>query len=266
MIYARIEKNRKQCLASHVFAASQVSADAGAKIGLRYTAAIAGLLHDLGKGKNEFQDYLLEEDEARKRSMRGKINHSAAGARYVWEWAQRSGANRIDKLLSQVIALAIISHHGGMPDCISPDGKKDFVNRLYPEKDISFDESTRCFFKEVLKEKELLEWLSCAEIEIQNMYDRIATACNDLPSTSMTFFAGLMARFILSCVLDGDRYDSYRFVTDSNYNANKLVDEYKSKPPWSMLCQKLDKQIKGFYQEREINKIKAEISESCLRA
>ena len=97
MIYARIEKNRKQCLASHVFAASQVSADAGAKIGLRYTAAIAGLLHDLGKGKNEFQDYLLEEDEARKRSMRGKINHSAAGARYVWEWAQRSGANRIDK-------------------------------------------------------------------------------------------------------------------------------------------------------------------------
>jgi CRISPR-associated endonuclease/helicase Cas3 len=64
------------------------------KIGLEPQGELIGLLHDLGKYSNEFQSYLKsavglinqDEDEfVNARGLKGKVDHSTAGAQLVWE-------------------------------------------------------------------------------------------------------------------------------------------------------------------------------------
>jgi CRISPR-associated endonuclease/helicase Cas3 len=64
------------------------------KIGLEPQDELIGLLHDLGKYSNEFQSYLKsavglinqDEDEfVNARGLKGKVDHSTAGAQLVWE-------------------------------------------------------------------------------------------------------------------------------------------------------------------------------------
>lgn len=79
-------------------------------------ARVAGLWHDLGKYKDDFQDYIrrvtgYERDEAEEGGP-GKVDHTAAGAIHAVE---RMG------LVGRVLGYLIAGHHSGLPDWIKEE-------------------------------------------------------------------------------------------------------------------------------------------------
>src|SRR5690606_26731461 len=100
-----------------------------------------GLLHDFGKYSNEFQCYLNSavgridqdaDDYVDAASKKGKVDHSTAGAQYVWRSFEKKSA--LEKSLCQILAICIASHHSGLIDCVSADadkfGESTFVIRM----------------------------------------------------------------------------------------------------------------------------------------
>lgn len=56
--HVRETDKAKQTLKDHLIGASRIAEAHGAKLGLKHVAGLAGVLHDLGKFSDEFQDYL----------------------------------------------------------------------------------------------------------------------------------------------------------------------------------------------------------------
>jgi CRISPR-associated endonuclease/helicase Cas3 len=94
-----------QPLSAHLTAVSDLSAKRGSKFGAQRAAALAGLLHDLGKYTREFQAR-LEGGE--------RVDHATAGAREIMELAKRPN----DCCIAEIVAHAIAGHHAGLPDSV----------------------------------------------------------------------------------------------------------------------------------------------------
>jgi CRISPR-associated endonuclease/helicase Cas3 len=108
---------------------------------LESAGELIGLLHDLGKYSAEFQECIgsalglidTDEDEYVDAGiLKGKVDHSTAGAQYVWQALSVRGAK--ERIAGQILALCIASHHSGLIDCISSAsasfGEDTFTKRL----------------------------------------------------------------------------------------------------------------------------------------
>ena len=79
-----------QLLYRHLLQVAAISARLGAKIGLTRAGELIGLMHDIGKYSEAFQDYLREAAETEEmemepnESMKGRVDHSTAGAQLIW--------------------------------------------------------------------------------------------------------------------------------------------------------------------------------------
>lgn len=103
---------KKQTVEAHCRAAATFAQNALSSIALGYAGYIAGLLHDMGKMKQEFQDYLLEGKGAR-----GSVNHSFAGCRLLLSQFHADSAAGYEDLTAELLAFAVGAHHG-LFDCI----------------------------------------------------------------------------------------------------------------------------------------------------
>jgi len=97
------DKSRWQSLASHLKGVETLSGRSGAKFRAGKAAALAGLLHDLGKYTPAFQRR-LEGAES--------VDHATAGAQEIVALATQAQ----DRCIAEIIAHAIAGHHAGMPD------------------------------------------------------------------------------------------------------------------------------------------------------
>ena len=79
---------RSQLLRDHLSGVSRGTQSHADKIGIGPAGAAIGLLHDLGKYSNAFQQYLrrmaLSQDTEQPDPERGRIDHSTAGAQLIW--------------------------------------------------------------------------------------------------------------------------------------------------------------------------------------
>src|SRR5437870_8433704 len=90
----RERDNTSQSLKAHLRGVSQLSREHAQKIGQEHCGELLGILHDIGKYGDEFQNYLkssvglLNQDEDEEfvdaAGMKGKVDHSTAGAQLVW--------------------------------------------------------------------------------------------------------------------------------------------------------------------------------------
>jgi CRISPR-associated endonuclease/helicase Cas3 len=107
------DKRQWQPLAEHLRSVSEGAGARGAKFGARNAAALAGLMHDLGKYSLAFQRRLEGAGE--------KVDHSTAGAQRI----VRSAADPDSQIIAKVIAHAIAGHHAGIPDTIGDESSLD---------------------------------------------------------------------------------------------------------------------------------------------
>lgn len=254
-IYARKDKSTGKCqlLEKHAKKVSKICGDKCSKIGLRNIGELVGLVHDMGKASEQWQEYL-------KNDSYEKADHSTAGAYWVYNQA-------IDERLKRIISIVICGHHGGLMDSYQLDNTDNLEKRITSyDKNLYFD-ALKTYLNKIADEASLKSLLALAENEFKLIYKKIisipAVSTDKKESTKDTLFTfSLTARFILSCLVDADRWDSFTSMLDNPQNAPK---PYKA--DWKLLSSRLEKRIEELGKKcaNDIDKARQEISYSCFK-
>lgn len=77
------EKWRYQTVEEHCRQTAQYARETLQDVGLSSCAELAGLLHDMGKFKEEFQTYLMDSVSKQNPPARGSVNHTFAAVRFL---------------------------------------------------------------------------------------------------------------------------------------------------------------------------------------
>lgn len=234
------------------------------KIGLGLHGRVIGFLHDIGKYSDEFQRYIKsaegiinsdEDDYVDATGLRGKIDHSTAGAQTIYRKIAHTG--REESFVTQFLSLCLASHHSGLIDCVSPDGIDVYSKRMNKkEEKTHVDEVLRRFTIEVgdlvtchLQSKEFVQNLIMALKGLRTSQDSKET---------LLLKYGLMLRFLFSCLIDADRLSTADFEKPS---LAKLRN-YGAYEGWPALINRLNKTL-GDFSVEGINEIRQKISQAC---
>lgn len=268
---------KEQVLETHLGETAQWAEQFAVKVELPQLGKIMGLLHDFGKASKDYQDYLRsaeglinpdEDDYVDYQAKKGKIDHSTAGAQLMYEKLASRGQE--GKILAQFLALALASHHSGLIDCLKPDGTNEFKRRIEKDKKDTHLAEARSKLPGI--EKQLDEILA-QPIEKQfakKISDEMREP-TDKSKLNLVFKLGLMARFLLSCLLDADRLNTADFENPGN----EAVRNYGKYIPWGTLTERLEATYAKYAQETaqmqpglalEVNQLRAQVAQSCLEA
>lgn len=212
------DKRVEQTCKEHLMNVAQYAAEELADVHLSNLAYIIGILHDMGKMKGEYSEY-LERSYRGEEVRRGSVDHSSAGCCWIMNRYGMTGEFNNDRplsdvLLSEIVAYAIASHHG-IADCLTKDADSLYGRRALAEKDNFYSESVDNYFNEVIKENELENLLLKAKDEIEAVW------CNI--ETNHCFQLGLLSRLLLSALRDADCIDTMEFM-----GQKKRKDIYES--------------------------------------
>ena len=247
-LFARKDSDGKfQPLVEHLHNTATLAANFGSDFS--ESARIAGALHDIGKAKEDFQQY-LESDSAK----RGSVIHSYQGAFAVSEVS----ASQVWELLAkEVLELAITSHHGDLPDCISTDGDVAFFDKmLEPNK-----KAEKYHYAEVKGNLPLLDL--DIQRDVKKSYEDTRRLMQLIQNSgfhgeSPMFALGLYVKFIYSRLVDADRMDAALFEAGQDHKPYT--------PNWAQLINRFEQYIGDFDNTSKINQIRAAISDDCLTA
>lgn len=265
--HCRESDQKTQSVWTHLEAVSSHCQCFSEKISCGEAGRLLGLLHDLGKYSKAFQQYIRsstgmldpDRDDAwvDAAGMKGKIDHSTAGAQWVWQHIGRYGGP--GRLMAHVLAVCLASHHGGLLDCLDPVGKNIFLKRMGKENSATHlteclsgcDEKIKTKLDQLISKKTLQTcWLKILSIIAPQQQE---------PDRLKHFRLGFLCRFLFSCLLDADRIDSADFEHPENrkYRRTGPVD-------WQAAITKFEQHIAGFEARNEVDTIRSRISRQCL--
>ncbi|MCK5242521.1 CRISPR-associated helicase Cas3' [bacterium] len=254
-----------QSLEAHLKEVAKLTGEFASKIGLREQGEVIGFLHDIGKASQEFKKYIEsavglidpdEDDYVDADRMRGKVDHSTAGAQFIYK--ELAGNGKESLFAAQVLSMCLASHHSGLIDCISPEGTDAYSKRMNKIEERSHvDEVIGKMSVEI--KRSISNRLQSKEfsLELIARFEKLRSTGDS--SQTCSFKCGLMLRFLFSCLIDADRLSTADFEEPA-YKELRNYGEYKN---WSILIEKLEKKLTGFNQEG-INQIRGRISQACF--
>ena len=108
---------REESVAEHTEKTVHLCRMKGRRCGISQIMSLCGMLHDMGKNKKAFDDY-IHADEKERKKLRGKIGHASTGAKYLYDkYHENSGKI---KVLVELITYAVAAHHGVF-DCVNEE-------------------------------------------------------------------------------------------------------------------------------------------------
>jgi len=266
-----------QTLEQHLFGVASLSCLYARKLNLEDQGELIGLLHDLGKYSQAFQSYiksavgLLNQDEDEEfvdaTGLKGKIDHSTAGAQLIWQELSKQG--QFGQIAAQILSLCIASHHSGLIDCLSSDtnslGENVFGRRInkinerthLQEALTKADDAILSRAKALTGNPDMLSAMQAALAKIV----RFAPIKDDKSLVAQQQI-GLLVRFLFSCLIDADRVDSADFESPK---AAKLR-AHGQYIEWEVLCERLEKHLAEFIPTKEIDYLRRDISTHCQKA
>jgi len=255
-----------QPLEEHLTEVSLICRQLAEKIGVPNAGELLGLLHDFGKYSQQFQNYIqsatgmlnpdLDDEYVDAKALKGKIDHSSAGAQWIWDKFRRYWPQ--EELVGQILAECLASHHSGLIDCLRPDGKNGFITRM--KKDVTETHLKEC---EESADKSILQKLYSLATKtlIQECSFRILQLTDPQKNESEIvkhFNVGMWVRFLFSCLIDADRINSADFERPEN---EKLRSQ--SRVDWRPAINHLEKKLENLPLKYEIDSIRRSVSDRC---
>lgn len=241
--HIRQSDGKEQTWAVHSHNVSKLCADAAKTLALSHCAALIGLLHDFGKGTNDFQAYL-------RGTSQKHPTHSNLGALYaLLHWYNPKNTEKTRA--AQLISLCIIGHHAGLPDCLNAAGTSPYLEELKKVSGPDYTEAMQNFYTEIMPEEKLDALFAAAYEELEHF---------TMSDTSFSW--GMLTRLLLSILIDADRWDTACFA----YDADPLTDSPNTIPNWETLLDTLETYLAQFPQDTKLAKIRHDISAQCKAA
>ncbi|MGN0692366.1 MAG: CRISPR-associated helicase Cas3' [Oscillospiraceae bacterium] len=245
--HIRETDGKEQSVFSHLEQTAALAEGYAGKIGMESFARLQGLLHDVGKLTQRFEEYI----HGRGKDKRGDIDHSYSGAKLIYEIAVNSGDKDIvDALLC--IARTIISHHG-LHDWLDSEGNDYLSQRI--SKDEGYCEAKAAFLERYGNEFEKLLVQAAKEYSaIRAQIKSISRNAED-----MAFYLGMLERLMESVLIDADRTDTADFMSNSH-----TENVYDVKKLWEDMSSKMSEKLKGFSNRTDkISLRRTDISNRC---
>ena len=262
MYPAHIRENGEiQTVREHCRNTAALAAETLNFIGASNAAHLAGLLHDMGKCKEEFRRYLLKAANG-EAVARGSVNHTFAGVRFLLEqWHSADGEFAYADVSAELLAFAIGAHHG-LFDCIDFRQNSGFLHRQTKD-GIGYEESLQNFLEECAGREEIAHLFQAASSEITvllNKLSELSVQTDDSEyNRETTFYIGLLARMLLSAVIEGDRTDTASFL--SGIMRSKYPEDMRQ--IWSDRLTYMESKLSAFPQEKAIDRARRSISDVC---
>ena len=251
-----------QSVSEHCHNTAKYAAEALEPVGLSAAGEMAGLLHDLGKYTEQFQAYIKDGV-----GTRGSVNHTFAGVRLLLERYFRADAQDFSGVASELLALAAGGHHG-LFDCVDERQKNGFQHRL-TKKGIGYDEAAENFFRFCISQGELDQQFQAAQQELTPVLEHICAmtgeeASDERYNQETAFYSGLLARLLLSAVIEGDRRDTAIFMEDAIFPPARSGEEQEQL--WSTLLTRMEGKLNTLPLKTPIDRARHTISSQCRQA
>lgn len=273
----RASDSTPQLLHDHLRNAGALAKTFASKLKLESAGELIGLLHDLGKYSTEFQSYIGsalglidtdEDDYVDAGAIKGKVDHSTAGAQFIW-WTLADKGEK-ERIAAQILSLCIASHHSGLIDCIGADagnfGQDVFPKRMVKRQDKTHLDEVRAVVApeimarcdEVLKDGTLVSmlWAALERIRQSNSGQSLSGP------QAYHLQLGLAVRMLFSCLIDADRVDTADFEHKRIHRFRPL-GKYVA---WPTLVERLEAHLRHLSPRREIDHLRNQISAHCLEA
>lgn len=272
MLVAKVLKDEKgnivrcQSLKEHSMDVAKKAEASGMLTGFPALAKLTGIIHDMGKAKQSFQDYILHDA-----MPKGSVIHSRAGALWALKAAcadengnlhiPYAGDVKALKLTVQVISMAILGHHTGPQNIVDPmtydflQGEKAFADK--EESEGLFD----TFYQEVASKEMLCNLLDAAVMEVSAFlgtrvkeHTEKYEGDGQIGKRYRLSFRGLLSELIASYLVDADRLSSQEWATNTPH-------QYVP-PKWDVLEDKLNQYIEGKKSDTVIGKMRRKLSDN----
>ena len=259
-----------QSLQTHLTETSEIAKLLAAKLDLEQEGELLGLMHDFGKYSHKFQKYIHDEtglfnpdlDDEESTPNGSKVDHSTAGAQWVYRELRKFGAEQgIGELFGQMLGLCIASHHGeGLIDCLDGEGNPKWIERFNKTDELTHLAECEQNADEVVQQK-------AHELAGENLIRNLLKAVKPILSDSTTndkikeFYLGCLTRFLFSCLIDADRINSSDFEREAQKEVRRLTE----KPDWQIAIDQVEAKLAGFQNRYPIDEIRRRISSDCLK-
>ncbi|WP_018527764.1 CRISPR-associated endonuclease Cas3'' [Alkalispirochaeta alkalica] len=269
--------HENQSLIGHLCGVATKCKENASKIGCGDYGEVLGLLHDVGKYSTEFQNYIKssvgeldpdkDEDFVNTSEYKGKIDHSTAGAQFIWQ--ELAGKTSSQRFLAQILSLCLVSHHSGLIDNLRSDNNgtvDSFTKRIRKNTD-------KTHLKEIKDKAEVLARVNSIisnqtfsepmERVLSSVFKSLPDGQRNQTSSLFQFHAGLFVRFLFSCLIDADRQDT----ADSEKMQAAGFRQNGMYVGWKDLISRLEKKIVEFGEpENDVDILRRHVCDSCLEA
>lgn len=274
--------NREETVAEHTRKTTFLCNEKGKRCGLSQIMSLCGIIHDMGKNKQIFNDY-LHADENTKRKLRGTIAHASTGAKCIYD-LYHNGSNNT-KVMVEMISYAVAAHHG-LFDCVDIEHKDTFSNKLSKVDD--YDEAYDIARRDYLNEYDLDKIFVNATDEFNSVWNKIkglltelkpmllskyGSAAKEMLSECQLFVLACLQRLMLSILIDSDweatsdfmdNIDTLSKPTDFGFKeifeeAGENFEKYMCKKQQSITDFQLTDKEKAIFEARNL------LQNECVR-